>query len=48
MLAVGSQVLLYELRLKKGVSHEELVTGVKTVFGAHITNVEVSSRPNGF
>ncbi len=45
-LAAGSQVLLCELRLKKDVSHDELVTGVKTSLGTRVTNVEVSPRPS--
>lgn len=40
-----SAVLLYEVRLAKSVSPDELVSGVETGGGAHITNVEISAKP---
>jgi len=43
-LTTDSQVLLYEVRLNKGVSPDELVSGVETGGGAHVTNVEVSAN----
>ena len=44
LMSTGFKVLLYELRLNKGVSPDELVSGVETGGGAHITNVEVSGQ----
>ena len=43
-LSAGSQLLLYEVRLNKGVSPDELVSSVKAAGGAHVTNVDVSPR----
>lgn len=43
-LLAGSQVLLYEARLNKGVSPDELVSRVEAGGGAHVTNVDVSPR----
>ncbi len=45
-LSADSQLLLYELRLKRGVSANELVTGVEMFGASWITNVDVSARPN--
>lgn len=46
-LSTDSPVLLYEVRLNKGVSPEELVSGVQTAGGAHITHVDVSTQDEG-
>ena len=45
-LSADPQLLLYELRLKSGVSPHELVTGVEMFGASYITKVEVSAREN--
>jgi len=45
-LSAHPQLLLYDLRLNTGVSPGDLVTGVGMFGAAHITNVEVSAKPN--
>ena len=45
-LSAHPQLLLYDLRLNTGVSPGDLVTGVGMFGTAHITNVEVSAKPN--
>ena len=37
-------MLIYDLRLNKGVSPAELITGVEAAGGAHITSVRVTAR----
>jgi hypothetical protein len=45
-LSVNPQVLLYDVRLIKGVSAHELVTGLERFGAAYINKVEVSVRAN--
>ena len=45
-LSADPQLLLYELRLNRGVSPNELVTGVQMFGASYITNVEVSAKAN--
>ena len=45
-LSADPQLLLYELRLNRGVSPNELVTGVETYGASYITNVGVSATAN--
>ena len=45
-LSADPQLLLYELRLNRGVSPNELVTGVEMYGASYITNVGVSATAN--
>lgn len=45
-LSADPQQLLYELRLNKGVSPNELVTGVEMFGASYITRVDVSANAN--
>jgi hypothetical protein len=45
-LSTDPQLLLYELRLNRGVSPHELVTGVEMFGASYVKKVEVSARAN--
>lgn len=45
-MSADPQQLLYELRLNKGVSPNELVTGVEMFGASYIKRVDVSANAN--
>jgi hypothetical protein len=45
-LSADPQLILYELRLNRGVSPNELVTGVEMYGASYVTNVGVSATAN--